>query len=195
MQKYTRCSSLRPAAGSSGDTGDTSPQRLPAPSAGVPEPIRRWHSFHSRRSSVSGGPPGSGPTAAAAASAIHRRSEVSSPGCPTSGAGSPPGAPGSPASSAADTQARFLSPPPLPPLTPRRRFSVWCAQQLSIDIFAKKKNELYLFHLVIDSYCSTGPSPPSPAPIPSQDPSISMGDWREMNRYLHLEQQQQQQQQ
>ena len=111
MQKYTR-SSRSTTRGSSieaadvvvvsaGSTvADTTNSRPARHSGAIPEPIRRWHSFHSRRSSF-------GHSAA--------------PHIPVAGATPPPTtAPHPPP--VAKPAARFLSPPPL---TPRRRFSVW----------------------------------------------------------------------
>ena len=111
MQKYTRSSrsttrgsSIEAAdvvVVSSGSTvADTTNSRPARHSGAIPEPIRRWHSFHSRRSSF-------GHSAA--------------PHIPVAGATPPPTtAPHPPP--VAKPAARFLSPPPL---TPRRRFSVW----------------------------------------------------------------------
>ena len=102
MQKYTRSSSRcsSRAASSDSDAGDgNATMTVPpvtVPPVTVPEPIRRWHSFHSRRSSVSGAVP----------------------------VVVVPVTTAQPSAAAADgAQAvRYLSPPPL---TPRRRFSVW----------------------------------------------------------------------
>lgn len=98
MQKYTR-SSRSTTRGSSIDTEEVSagdavrPAVSSSSSSSIPEPIRRWHSFHSRRSSF-------GHSAA--------------PHLPiVTGAVAPP---------VTKPASRFLSPPPL---TPRRRFSVW----------------------------------------------------------------------
>lgn len=101
MQKYTRSS--RPTSrGSSVETeSDVGVSSAVCEDVGrptIPEPIRRWHSFHSRRSSF-------GHSAAPSHLAL------------VTGAVPPPVV--APVSKPA---ARFLSPPPL---TPRRRFSVW----------------------------------------------------------------------
>lgn len=124
MQKYTR-SSRSTTRGSSIESTEESAHdshHLPLSSSAsttnatrqtvvaIPEPIRRWHSFHSRRSSF-------GHSAA--------------PHLPVVVTGSPGGGASAAPASASSTPpitkpaARFLSPPPL---TPRRRFSVWYTQ-------------------------------------------------------------------
>ena len=122
MQKYTRSSRSTTRGSSIESTEESAPDshHLPLSSSttnatrqtvvAIPEPIRRWHSFHSRRSSfghsaaphlpvVVTGSAGGGASAA-----------------PASASSTPP---------VTKPAARFLSPPPL---TPRRRFSVWYTQ-------------------------------------------------------------------
>lgn len=82
------------AAGVATSSGRQSRQTTsPAVASLLPEPVRRWHSFHSRRSSVQQAP-----------GVVEKRQQPQSQQQPQ-----PPA-------------SRFLSPPPL---TPRRRFSVW----------------------------------------------------------------------
>lgn len=113
MQKYTRSSRSTTRGTSIESTEESAPSTSSATTAGgaggararqtvvvIPEPIRRWHSFHSRRNSFGH------------SAAPHLPVVVTG-----SAAGVTPTAP--PVTKPA---ARFLSPPPL---TPRRRFSVW----------------------------------------------------------------------
>jgi len=74
----------------------------------IPEPIRRWHSFHSRRNSL--GHQQKNASGSASSNANAASSSNSSSSSSTGGSSSSPA-------------PRFLSPPP--PVTPRRRFSVW----------------------------------------------------------------------
>lgn len=156
MQKYTRSSRSTTRGTSIESTEESAPSTSSATTAAgggararqstvvvIPEPIRRWHSFHSRRSSFGH------------SAAPHLPVVVTG-----SAAGATPTAP--PVTKPA---ARFLSPPPL---TPRRRFSVWYKTRINSR---KKENPFFLFLLLfagldsqslsisrIDSPCTYPPS-------------------------------------
>ena len=111
MHKYTkRGSNAEEVGGGSSSSGSGVAGAAGggvAPS--VPEPIRRWHSFHSRRSSVGNHAQVTGSVAAtsAAATVVRGRAAVVNK-----------------AAQEAAAAARFLSPPPALN-SQRRRFSVW----------------------------------------------------------------------
>lgn len=113
MQKYTRSSRSTTRGSSIESTEESAADIRPSSTAArqavvaIPEPIRRWHSFHSRRSSF-------GHSAAPHLPVVVTGSGAAAASIVASTATAPP-----PATKPA---ARFLSPPPL---TPRRRFSVW----------------------------------------------------------------------
>lgn len=159
MQKYTRSSRSTTRGTSIESTEESAPSTSSATTAGggaggararqtvvvIPEPIRRWHSFHSRRSSFGH------------SAAPHLPVVVTG-----SAAGATPTAP--PVTKPA---ARFLSPPPL---TPRRRFSVWYKTRIN-SREKNKKNPFFLLLLLfagfdsqslsisrIDSPCTYPPS-------------------------------------
>lgn len=123
MQKYTRSRSA--ARIGTGRPPTPPPPEVPGPapatpssssSSTIPEPIRRWHSFHSRRSSLGRPRRGGAPHPATS-------SPPPTPPPPTGiVAGAAGGGVG--ADSKKNPASRFLSPPPL---TSRRRFSVWLA--------------------------------------------------------------------
>jgi hypothetical protein len=138
MQKYTRSSRSTTRGSSIESTEESAPDshHLPLSSSAsttnatrqtvvaIPEPIRRWHSFHSRRSSFGHSAAPHLPVVVTGASAA-----------PASASSTPP---------ITKPAARFLSPPPL---TPRRRFSVWYTQtnNRTKQNKAKRKKILYVF--------------------------------------------------
>uniref|UniRef100_A0A0P6DK24 Rap guanine nucleotide exchange factor n=1 Tax=Daphnia magna TaxID=35525 RepID=A0A0P6DK24_9CRUS len=140
MQKYTRSSRSTTRGSSIESTEESAADIRPSSTAArqavvaIPEPIRRWHSFHSRRSSF-------GHSAAPHLPVVVTGSGAAAAPIVASTATAPP-----PATKPA---ARFLSPPPL---TPRRRFSVCFGKRSGVSI--RRPNECLILEpsemLVVD---------------------------------------------